>query len=169
MENTIKISDVNEINWTKWTADEEAVITYIFQEDSVLLMYKKRGLGAGKVNAPGGHIEQGETALEAAVRETEEEVGLTPLNLTEAGTLYFQFTGGLKLKGTVFTSYSYTGVLTETDEADPFWISIGEIPYDKMWEDDLLWLPQVISGKKIVGKFIFNEDKMISHSLEISD
>jgi len=167
MDKIEKLSDVKDINWDTWTADENAVLTYIFHKDSVLLMNKKRGLGAGKVNAPGGHIEPGETPVEAAVRETEEEVGLTPYDLKEVGTLYFQFTKGLKLKGTVYISTSYKGLLTETDEADPFWVSISEIPYEKMWEDDLLWLPHVIDGKTFTGKFIFDDDKMISHSLEI--
>ena len=44
--------------------------------DSVLLIRKKRGIGAGKINAPGGKIDPGETPAECAVRETREEVGL---------------------------------------------------------------------------------------------
>jgi len=167
MINTKDATDVKQIDWELWEADKYAVITYIFSGDSVLLMHKKRGLGKGKVNAPGGHIESGETELEAAIRETEEEVGLTPLNMEEVGTLYFQFTNGLKMKGTVFTAESSRGILTETDEADPFWVSISDIPYTKMWEDDLLWLPHVIKGKKIEGRFIFDDDKMLSYSLDI--
>ncbi len=167
MNNKECAADVNLIDWDNWIAEKNAVITYIFTGDSVLLMNKKRGLGAGKVNAPGGHIEQGETPKEAAVRETEEEVGLTPLEMEEMGTLFFQFTDGLKMRGTVFISRKYEGTLTETDEADPFWVSLSDIPYNKMWEDDLLWLPHVINGKKIVGRFIFDGDRMISHSLDI--
>ena len=32
---------------------------YLMNEDKVLLIHKKQGLGAGKINAPGGHIEEG--------------------------------------------------------------------------------------------------------------
>lgn len=167
MKDTKNATDVNEIDWNLWRADKHAVITYIFTEDKVLLINKKRGLGSGKVNAPGGHIEQGETKLEAAIRETEEEVGLTPLEAVEVGKLYFQFSNGLKMEGTVFTAVNFTGEMIETDEADPFWIDIDAIPYKQMWEDDLLWLPHVIKGKKISGRFIFNEDQMLSYSLEI--
>ncbi|MCP4164135.1 MAG: NUDIX domain-containing protein, partial [Deltaproteobacteria bacterium] len=90
MNNKECAANVNLIDWENWIAEKNAVITYIFTENSVLLMNKKRGLGAGKVNAPGGHIEPGETPKEAAVRETEEEVGLTPLEMEEVGTLFFQ-------------------------------------------------------------------------------
>src|SRR6056297_1526211 len=93
-------TDVCQIDWSEWQADKYAVITYIFENGKVLLINKKRGLGAGKVNAPGGHIEPGETGEEAAIRETEEEVGLTPRNAIEVGKLYFQFTNGLKMEGT---------------------------------------------------------------------
>lgn len=164
---TEKATDVKEIDWNKWTAEKYAVITYIFSEGKVLLINKKRGLGAGKVNAPGGHIEEGETALEAAIRETQEETGLTPLNVKEAGKLYFQFTKGLKMEGTVFIADSCLGEAYETDEADPFWIDIKDIPYNDMWEDDLLWLPHVIKGKYIKGRFIFDDDDMLSYDLDI--
>lgn len=167
MTETENAVDVKDINWELWQPDKHAVITYIFSGDKVLLIHKKRGLGAGKVNAPGGHIEPGETEMEAAVRETEEEVGLTPHNLKEVGNLYFQFTNGLKMKGTVFMSEEYSGKMTETEEADPFWIPIEDIPYTRMWEDDLLWLPHVIKGKKIRGCFIFDNDNMLSYSLDI--
>jgi 8-oxo-dGTP pyrophosphatase MutT (NUDIX family) len=50
----------------------------LLQKDgSVLLGRKKRGFGEGKVNGFGGKVEAGETVIEAAVREMQEESGLT--------------------------------------------------------------------------------------------
>ena len=43
----------------------------------VLLGMKKRGFGAGKWNGFGGKVEAGETVVEAAAREVQEECGLT--------------------------------------------------------------------------------------------
>ena len=62
-------------------------------------------------------------------------------------------------------SEKYEGTLTETEEAEPFWCERDRIPYEKMWEDDKLWLEDALNGKKITGRFIFDEEKMISYKL----
>jgi len=157
---------VEEVDWDAWEPKETAVITYIFKDDKVLLINKKTGLGKGKVNAPGGRIEPAEMAKDAAVREVQEETGLTPLNVKEVGQLSFIFKDGYSLKGIVYFADDCTGDMVETDEADPFWESVDKIPYDKMWEDDELWLPLAISGKYVKGHFIFDGDKMISQNVE---
>ncbi len=157
--------DTSEIDWELWIPDETAVLCYIFKDNKVLLIHKKTGLGNGLVNAPGGRIEEAETAIEAAVRETEEETGLTPLNLTQMAMLNFQFFDGYTLRGHVFVASDCSGEMTETQEADPFWVDMDKIPYDKMWEDDRYWLPQVIEGHFIEGRFLFDDRTMVSHEL----
>jgi len=157
---------VEEVDWDAWEPEETAVITYIFKDDKVLLINKKTGLGKGKVNAPGGRVEPAEMPIEAAVREVQEETGLTPLNVREVGQLSFIFKDGYSLKGIVFFADDCTGDMVETDEADPFWQAADKIPYDKMWEDDELWLPPAMSGKYIKGHFIFDGDKMLSQQVE---
>ncbi len=163
------IKSVKEIDWDRWVPRERAVIVYVCDNDQVLLIHKKRGLGAGKVNAPGGHIEPGETPKQAAVRECREEVGLTPHGLELKGKLYFQFLDGLSMEGFVFTATAVTGTMVETDEADPFWCPISQIPLDQMWEDDFYWLPQVLKGKTMDGRFLFDDDTMVSLDVTIGD
>jgi 8-oxo-dGTP diphosphatase len=159
---------VEDFDWEAWEASETAVVCYIFDGPRVLLINKKRGLGRGKINAPGGRIEEGESPAEAAVREVQEEVGLTISDPLEVGRLSFVFTNGYSLKGHVFFARAFEGVPVETEEARPFWVPVEEIPYDQMWEDDIFWLPRVLDGAFIDGRFIFENDRMISHSLEES-
>jgi 8-oxo-dGTP diphosphatase len=77
------------IDWQEWAPTERAVLCFVRRDGELLLIRKKRGLGAGKVNGPGGRIEDGESAEQAAVRETFEEVGVRPLRVSEAGELAF--------------------------------------------------------------------------------
>ncbi|MFT4548543.1 MAG: 8-oxo-dGTP diphosphatase [Verrucomicrobiales bacterium] len=155
-------------DWTDWEPNIRANLLFLLRGDEVLLIRKKRGIGAGKINAPGGKIEPGETAEQGAIRETIEEVGLTATNLSEMGELHFQFVDGMALHCTVFHSEFFEGEAIETDEAIPIWTKIADIPYDEMWEDDIHWLPRALAGEIFRGYFEFDDDKMLSQQLEFT-
>ncbi|MDX6767339.1 MAG: 8-oxo-dGTP diphosphatase [Candidatus Methylacidiphilales bacterium] len=144
---------------------ERAVLCFIIREERILLIRKKRGLGAGKINAPGGRIEPGESALQAAVRETREEVGLFPEDPVLAGELFFQFADGHSIHCAVFTARGCSGEMVETDEAEPFWESVEKIPYAQMWADDIYWIPEMLAGRLFAGYFTFDGDRITSHRM----
>lgn len=143
-----------------------ATLVFVRRGQEVLLIHKKRGLGEGKINGPGGKIEPGETALQAAVREVEEELKITPLDLEGMGTLRFQFVDGLAIHCVVFIARGFSGQPTETDEARPEWFPVDEIPYQRMWQDDQHWLPGMLSGKKFSAYFDFDDELMLSKRIE---
>jgi 8-oxo-dGTP diphosphatase len=141
------------------------VLCFVVEGDSVLLIHKKRGLGRGKINGPGGKVEPGETAAAAAIRETEEEVGVTPVAPEKRGELSFVFTDGYSLHCTVFVARKHYGQARSTEEAEPIWTPTDAIPFDRMWEDDRHWLPTVLSGRTVHGRFIFDRDAMIDYRI----
>ena len=153
------------INWESWRPTEEAVLTFIEDEKRLLLIHKKRGLGAGLFNAPGGRIDPGETPLQAAVRETEEEICVTPSALQKTGTLEFAFTDGYSLRCHVFKTKHYVGTPTETDEAIPQWFNKDDLPYGRMWSDDRVWIPLMLENRPFSGQFIFEKELMLWHLL----
>jgi len=153
------------MDWKNWIPRERANLCFVVKDGRVLLIRKKRGLGAGKINGPGGKIEPGETALEAAIRETQEEIGVTPLAVEERGVLHFQFMDGYSLHCTVFVATDFEGEPIETIEATPYWFAFDAIPFDEMWEDDRHWLPHVLAGKRFVAWFEFDGDRMLSRDL----
>jgi len=158
---------VDAINWSSWIPKDPATLLFVVEPTRVLLIRKKRGLGAGKINAPGGRIEPGETPLQAAIREVHEEVRVTPSSIAKSGELKFQFTDGYSLHVHVFRADAYTGVPQETDEALPLWEPIDALPYDEMWADDRLWVPHMLARRPFFGRFIFDGDAMLDHVLDV--
>jgi len=156
---------VSEVDWENWKPVEKATLMFIQQNGKLLLIDKKRGFGAGYFNAPGGHLEEGETWLECAVRETEEELCITPLHPVQVGTLLFQFVDGHRIHGEVFTSTQFEGTPTETDEAVPHWFPIDDLPYQNMWADDPIWYPKMLAGEKFIGHFLLQEKTLLDHEI----
>lgn len=145
-----------------WQPNMVANLVFLTRGDEVLLIHKKTGLGAGKINGPGGKLEEGETAHDAAIREVQEELEITPKGLEEMGVLHFDFVDGLKLHCTVFRGSEYEGIPTETREAKPEWFPIGQLPLDRMWADDRHWLPEMLAGKRFQAWFRFDDEEMLS-------
>jgi len=134
----------------------------------VLLIRKKRGLGAGKINGPGGKTESGERPVDAAIRETCEEVGLEPEDPVHYGTLRFAFTDGYCLEVHIYIAFTWHGVLVETEEAEPFWVRKSEIPYENMWEDDRWWLPAILTGDHVEAEMAFDGDAMLTWDIRFA-
>ncbi|WP_323171182.1 8-oxo-dGTP diphosphatase [Natrialba sp. PRR66] len=142
--------------------------------DEVLLIEKRRGLGEGWYNGPGGKLEGDETPRECAARETREEVGLEldPAALEKAGELTFLLDGTVHTRCHVYRTETFAGEPRPSDEARPEWVPTDEVPYDQMWEDDRLWLPGVLEGRTVAGEFRFeggrplDEAEFVDHELE---
>ncbi len=128
----------------------------------------KRGLGAGKINGPGGRIEPGETPLECAIRETREELAVTPTGVELSGELRFQFSDGYALHGIVFRASGCVGEAVESDEATPHWTPVDQVPFDQMWADDRLWFPHLFAGRHFEGRFLFDRetDAMLGYAFD---
>ncbi len=163
----VRWKTLHDLDWTRWEARDVATLVFVVQDGRILLIRKKRGLGAGKINGPGGRLEPGETPEAGAVREVEEELCVTPVGLRELGENRFQFVDGYSIHVFVFTASGCRGEPTETDEAAPLWVGLDAIPYGEMWEDDQLWLPLVLEGRRFTGRFLFDGDAMLDQAVEV--
>lgn len=131
---------------------------------------KKRGFGEGRWNGVGGKVEEGESVEQAMVRETQEEIGITPTTYEKVADIRFDefFKGEPTIMHVhIFTATNWTGEPTESEEMAPKWFKESEVPYEQMWADDPYWLPQVLEGKKISADFKLDEqDAIISHDIK---
>ena len=140
--------------------DIETTLSFLLRNDSELLLtYKKRGFGTGKWNAPGGKIRPGESPADSAIREIKEETGIVVNNLESLGFIEFvwpEAKSGYNTRCHIFFIKEYNGEVQESEECRPEWFGLDQIPYDKMWDDDKYWYPDVLAGKMIQKRFHFN-------------
>ena len=134
----------------------ETTLLLLIRDDEILLARKKRGFGCGKYNGVGGKLEIGETPLDAMIREAKEEIGIIPTKYEKVGIV--EFMGFLNKEKTnlifhLYTANSWDNNPIETEEMEPKWFKIKDIPYDNMFIDDKYWLPLVLDGKKIKAFF----------------
>jgi 8-oxo-dGTP diphosphatase len=154
------MSPPSPIDWSLWQGEMKATILFIVKDGQVLLIEKKRGLGAGKINGPGGKIDPGETALAAAIRETQEELLITPHAPRKLGELHFSMSDHPHILCHVYRADDFSGTPTETDEAIPVWTPLDAIPYDRMWQDDRFWLPLLLTEQSFMGRFVFEGEQL---------
>ncbi len=148
-------------------AAQLVTLCFIVRDGRVLLIRKKRGIGAGKINGPGGKVDPGESPLQAAVRETEEEIGVTPLRPELRGDLRFNFRDGLRLRCLIYLATECIGAPYETAEAIPLWFSTDEVPYAEMWEDDQFWLPLLLAGKSFRGVVEVDGEHTVGQQIDV--
>lgn len=151
----------------------EVAVCYLIRAsasgEQVLLGRKKTGLGAGNLVGPGGKLELGETPVDAAVRETLEEVGITidPAALSLIGELTYPFPHHphWSQKSWAFICRDWSGDPVESDELAPEWFPVAGIPFERMWDDAKHWLPAALGGSVVRATFTFGADgRTVEHA-----
>ncbi len=129
-----------------------------------LMIRHHRGINKGCINFPGGKQEPGETMEQCVIRETKEETGLDIKNPVQVGYIEFP---SVDLAVYVYKSTEYSGSLIEKpDEVNAFWQSEDEIPYAEMREADRSFLPEIMSGKYVRRRYVYDEN---FHILDVVD
>ncbi|MBU3934778.1 8-oxo-dGTP diphosphatase [Patescibacteria group bacterium] len=143
----------------------QATLCLFVKNDKILLAMKKRGFGVGKWNGVGGKIdpEKDKNIIDAAIRETKEEIGVAINDLEKMALLRFRFPYQTDWNQDVhvFLAKEWRGQAKESEEMLPRWFKTSAIPYKEMWDDDKIWLPHILNGKKLEAGFLFKEGEAI--------
>ena len=149
---------------------KDTTIVFLLRENpetadrEILLAMKKRGSGEGKWNGVGGKLEEGESWEEGMIRETQEEIFVTPIKYLEIGDLRFT---KAEVHSKVYLVYEWDGEPTESEEMRPQWFNENEIPYDEMWENDATWLPKILAGNYVAAEIGPNADGVSGVRMEL--
>ena len=155
-----------------WQPELIGTLMFVLDPPRVLLIDKKTGHGAGKVNAPGGKLETGESPAQCAEREVYEEVGIRVAGVRLLAEFKFVDTHWEQWYGYAFVAREHAGVPTETPEARPFWCDLGALPFERMWEDNRIWIPLILptsearaigADQQLFGEFLFTRGKLLAH------
>ena len=124
---------------------------------------KKRGFGQGRWNGAGGKPQPGETIEQAAIRETAEEIGVTPISLKRMATLdfYFPHNHDNNQQVVVFLVEKWQGEPKETEEMKCQWFETNKLPLDSMWSSDSHWLPKVLKKVTLRAEFLYDRNHQI--------
>jgi len=139
----------------------------------ICLVMKKRGFGMNRWNGVGAKVNQGvESIREATIREAKEEILVEVKSLDKVAELEFYFPHNSNFNQLVHVYFTeeWLGEPQESEEMRPEWFKVNKIPFDKMWVDDIFWLPEVIKGNLIKASFTFEvDDNVIDQEVNIVD
>lgn len=104
---------------------ELTVLCLICNEEAYLLQDRVKEDWKG-YTLPGGHVEPGESIVDAVVREMQEETGLTIQNPRLCGVKQFPIEGGRYIVF-LFRANQYEGELCSSEEGAMHWIPKQEL------------------------------------------
>lgn len=135
-----------------------ATVCLPMKGSKVLLGFKTRKIGALCWNGYGGGVEDGESVLECAVRELEEECGLktkiSDLEKVAVADFHNEKSDGSVYVCRVhfFITKNWEGEPSETKDGamiNPTFFDINNLPFDQMMPADKEFFPMIFGGKKI--------------------
>ena len=138
---------------------ELTVLCMIYDGDEILLQNRIKDSWKG-YTLPGGHVEPGESFVNAVIREMKEETGLDVFNPILCGIKQFPINDGRYIV-LLYKTNKFSGQLRSSDEGEMKWIKRSEIPlipsvndFDKLLKvfdnDELSEFQYVVRDNKLI-------------------
>ena len=104
---------------------EQVILTnlcMVYDHDGNILVQNRKNPDWTGVTFPGGHVEPGESFVDAVIREVREETGLTIENPKLCGTKQFQTERNERYVVLFYKTDKFSGELRSSEEGEVFWI-----------------------------------------------
>lgn len=139
---------------------EQAIFTTLVmvQDDQGrLLMQDRKDRSWPGLCFPGGHVEQGESFTESAVREVLEETGLTIEDPRLCGVKQFQTKENARYVVFFYKASRFSGTLQSSDEGEVFWLSREELE-NRVLVEDFMDMLRVFVEKDLNEFYYYREN-----------
>lgn len=108
------------------TENIELTVLCLIQKDNNYLLQNRIKEDWKGYTLPGGHIKNGESIVDAVIRETKEETGLIVSNPKLCGVKQFPIEGGRYIVF-LFSADKFKGEIISSDEGEMHWINKEEL------------------------------------------
>ena len=121
------------------TENVELTVLCLITDGSRMLLQNRTKNDWQGYTLPGGHVEPGESFVDAVIREMKEETGLEIRNPRLAGVKQFPIENG-RYVVLLFQATEYSGTLVSSDEGQVEWVESDRLPEIRTVDDfeDLL-------------------------------
>ena len=109
---------------------EQAIFTnlcLVYDGNGNILVENRKDPSWPGICFPGGHVEPGESFVEAVIREVWEETGLKIENPRLCGTKQFQTGKGERYVVFIYKTNRFSGQLHSSEEGEVFWLSRSDL------------------------------------------
>ena len=135
---------------------ELTVLCLIHRDNKYLLQDRVKEDWKG-YTLPGGHVEKGESIVDAVIREMKEETGLTVFHPKLCGVKQFPIEDGRYIVF-LFTADNFEGEVVSSEEGSMHWINKEEL-YKEDLVSDFTELLQVMLDEKLTEfQYVVTDD-----------
>lgn len=153
----------------KWNCEREkrmrteqvelTVLCLIHKEDSYLLQDRVKKDWNG-YTLPGGHIEPGESIVDAVIREMKEETGLTIKAPRLCGVKQFPLEGG-RYMVFLFETDQFEGTVADSDEGKMHWVKVSELSKVNLVHDFAELIEVMLNDNLTEFQYVVKDDEWI--------
>ena len=142
----------------KRTENVELTVLCLIRKGSQILLQNRVKADWAGYTLPGGHIEPGESVVDAVIREMKEETGLTIIAPKLCGVKQFPIDDGRYLVF-LFVAERFSGTLESSEEGEMEWVERDHIA-QYATVSDLEEMLQVMEREDLTEfQYILNEDQ----------